>query len=98
MNRRPRRSRQVWMRLKSTEILRAFMKQKSFSMSRLARYAGCSKAMIGYLANGTKTTCSVELGEAIAEALDVPWQALFDREASAVSGRNSGNRRKKDAA
>jgi transcriptional regulator with XRE-family HTH domain len=80
------------MRLKSPEILQAFMKQKNFSMSRLARYAGCSKAMIGYLAKGTKTTCSEPLAIAISEALDVPIKALFDRETSAVSVRNSGNR------
>lgn len=82
------------MKLKSPEILRAFMDQKDFSMSRLARYAGCSKAMIGYLAKGDKTTCSEPLAKAISEALDVPWQALFDREESAVGVRNSGNRRK----
>lgn len=88
------------MRLKSPEILRAFMDQKNFSMNRLARYAGCSKAMIGYLAKGDKTTCSEPLAQAIAEALDVPLLALFDRMESAVSVRNSGNRQttKKKAA
>lgn len=90
------------MRLKSPEILRAFMRQKNFSMSRLARYADCSKAMIGYLCAGEKQgrpflTCSEPLAESIAEALDVPVEALFDREASAVSVRNSGNRQMKAA-
>lgn len=85
------------MRLRSPEILRAFMAQKNFSMSRLGRYANCSKAMIGYLAKGTKSTCSEPLALAIAEALDVPWEALFDREASAVSIRNSGNKRRSAA-
>lgn len=80
------------MRLRSTDVLRALMQQKSFSMSRLARYAGCSKAMIGYLCKGTKATCSEPLARAIAEALDVPWEVLFDREASAVGVRNTGNR------
>jgi transcriptional regulator with XRE-family HTH domain len=91
------------MRLRSPEILRAFMDQKKFSMARLARYADCSKAMIGYLCKGEKdgkpfATCSEPLAKAIAEALDVPWEALFDREESAVSVRNSGNRQKAAAA
>lgn len=92
---KPRRhtNRQVWMRLHSPEILQAFMKRKDFSMARLGRYAGCSKAMIGYLCKGTKTTCSVPLAEAIAEALDVPTEALFVREASAASSRSDGGRR-----
>lgn len=98
MKQRPRRTRQVWMRLKSPEILKAFMGQKSFSMARLARYSGCSKAMIGYLAKGNKATCSEPLAVAIAEALDVPVVALFDREESASSVRNSGNRRTDHAA
>lgn len=85
------------MRLKSPEILKAFMRQKNFSMSRLGRYADCSKAMIGYLCTGQKATCSEPLALAIAEALDVPWEALFDREASAVTVRNSGNRLKETA-
>lgn len=80
------------MKLKSPEILRAFMDQKGFSMNRLARYAGCSRQMIWYLLHGDKSTCSVPLAEKIAEALDVPDVALFDRMESAVSVRNSGNR------
>lgn len=80
------------MRLKSPDILRAFMEQKGFTMSRLARYAGCSRQFVHLLLKGEKTTCSEPLGKAIAEALDVPTLALFDRMESAVSVRNSGNR------
>lgn len=98
MNRRRPRTRRVWMRLKSPDILRAFMEQKGFTMSRLARYAGCSRQFISLLLMEKKTTCSEELARDIAEALDVPTVALFDRMESAVSGRNSGNRRTADAA
>lgn len=94
MNRRRPRTRRVWMRLKSPDILRAFMDQKGFSMSRLARYAGCSRQFIHALLSGNKSTCSVELARDLAEALDVPTVALFDRMESAVSGRNNGNRMK----
>lgn len=86
------------MRLKSPEILRAFMDQKQFSMSRLARYAGCSRQFIHLLLKGDKTTCSEPLADAIAEALDVPRMAIFDRLESASSVRNSGNRQKGEAA
>jgi transcriptional regulator with XRE-family HTH domain len=72
----------TWMKLKSAEILLAFMRQKDFSMARLARYAGCSKSFIGFLCNGDKTSCTPELADRIAEALDVPRAALFDERTS----------------
>jgi transcriptional regulator with XRE-family HTH domain len=77
----------TWMKLRSPEILQAFMRQKDFSMSRLARYAGCSKSMIGHLCSGHKSSCTPALAGRISEALDVPTEALFDLRASAASGR-----------
>lgn len=97
MNRRRARTRRVWMRLKSPDILRAHMEHKKFSMSRLARYAGCSRQFIYMLLNGDKSTCSEPLAEALVEALDAPIEALFDRMESAVSVRNSGNRQTRKA-
>ena len=67
----------TWMRLTSPDMLRATMKRRSFSMARLARYAGCSKSMIGHLASGHKKTCTAALAERIAEALDVDTELLF---------------------
>ena len=78
----------TWMKLRSAEVLRAFMKQKNFSMARLAMYSGCSKSFIGFLANGDKTSCTKELATKISEALDVPLEVLFEQRASALSGRN----------
>lgn len=75
-----------WMKLRSKEILAAFMRQKDFSMGRLARYAGCSKSFISHLRSGYKTSCSPDLADRIAEALDVPTEALFDQRASAGCG------------
>lgn len=65
------------MRLQSPDTLRALMAQKRFSYERLARYAGCSKSMISHLTSGRKTTCTPELAEKIAEALEVPLAILF---------------------
>ena len=76
------------MKLRSAEVLRAFMKQKDFSMQRLATYSSCSKSFIGFLANGSKTSCTPKLAERIAEALDVPVEVLFERKVSAGSGQN----------
>ena len=67
----------AWMRLTSPEMLRATMDRRNFSMARLARYAGCSKSMIGHLCSGHKTTCTPSLAIRIAEALDVPTELLF---------------------
>lgn len=76
----------TWMKLRSIEILVAFMRQKDFSLGRLARYAGCSRSMISHLTSGRRSSCSPELADRIAEALDVPREALFDQRASADSG------------
>lgn len=78
----------TWMKLRSAEVLRAFMKQKDFSMQRLATYSGCSKSFIGFLANGAKTSCTPKLAENIARALDVPIEVLFEQRASAGSGQD----------
>lgn len=78
----------TWMKLRSADVLRAFMKQKNFSMQRLATYSGCSKSFIGFLANGDKTSCTEPLAKKIAEALDVPLDVLFERRVTAGSGQN----------
>lgn len=87
--RRRRYPKGTWMRLKSTEILIAFMNAKDFSTGRLATYAQCSRSMIGHLRSGHKKSCSPELADRIAEALGVPTIALFDEKTSAPGGRSN---------
>ena len=77
-----------WMKLRSTDTLRAIMEMQGFSMSRLARYAGCSKSFIAHLRSGRKTTCTPQLAEKIAEALSVPVDVLFVPYESARCVRN----------
>lgn len=89
VRRRKRWPKGTWMKLRSKEILDAFMANKGFSNGRLAQYAGCSRAFIGHLRTGLKTSCTPKLAEAIAEALDVPLVALFEPKTSAVSGQNN---------
>lgn len=86
--RRQRWPKGTWMKLRSKEILDAFMANKDFSNGRLAQYSGCSRAFIGHLRSGYKTSCTPKLAESIAEALDVPLVALFDARPSAGGGQN----------
>ncbi len=68
----------TWMRLASSDTLRALMQQKGFSHRRLARYCGLAgPGMVDHLVSGRRTSCTVKLAERIAEALDVPLSVLF---------------------
>lgn len=78
-----------WMKLESAATLRAIMEQRKMSMARLARYAGCSKSFISALCLERKTTCTPQLAERIAEALEVPLSLLFVVNESAASGRKA---------
>lgn len=76
------------MKLRSKEILIAYMEdpRNPFSVGRLARCADCSRSFIGHLRTGHKTSCTTDLAERIAEALNVPVEALFEPRTSAASG------------
>ena len=78
------------MKLQSGEILRAFMRQRGISERTLARYAGCSRGMIGHLLHERKTTCSPDLACKIAEALSVPLEALFVPRVPSSSRQHAG--------
>lgn len=88
----------TWMRLQSSDTLRALMGQKGFSMERLARYSGCSKSFISHLTADRKKTCTPELAGRIAEALEVPLEILFMPSVSADRGQTDGTMRKEKAA
>lgn len=77
-----------WMKLTSADTLKALMAQRGLSMSRLARYAGCSKSFIAHLCVGRKSTCTPQLAQRIAEALEVPLEILFVLNESAACVRN----------
>lgn len=68
----------TWMRLQSGATLKALMAQKGISRRRLARYCGLAgSGMIDHLIAGRKTSCTVQLADRIAEALEVPLEILF---------------------
>lgn len=67
----------TWMRLNSPLVLAGLLDHHGISMSRLARYAGCSKSFVSHLTAGRRTSCTPRLAERIAEALGVPLEVLF---------------------
>ena len=62
------------------------MGQYNFSLGRLARYADCSKGFISHLLAARRSSCTPELAERIAEALNVPVEVLFEVRKSTSSG------------
>lgn len=65
------------MRLRSPKLLLDYMHANDFTQARLARYAGCSRQFIHLLIKGERTTCTVEVGRRIEEALRVLPETLF---------------------
>ena len=90
----------TWMKLTSAVILRELMATKRFDQAKLARYADCSQSFISQLLGGKKTSCSEELADHIAEALEVPTAVLFvaGESPDGRSFRKRQTRRKVDAA
>lgn len=66
------------MRLRNPQLLADYMKANDFTQARLARYAGCSRQFIHMLISGERTTCTVEIGRRIEEAVRVLPGTLFD--------------------
>lgn len=79
---RRRTSKGRWMRLRNPQLLADYMKANDFTQARLARYAGCSRQFIHLLLKGERTTCTVEIGRRIEEAVRVLPGTLFDRTVS----------------
>lgn len=76
------------MRLKSVNLLLAFMTEQDFSQARLARYAGCSRQFIGQLIKGQKNSMTPRVAMNIAEAFGVPVDVLFVPSVASSTDRN----------
>lgn len=75
------------MKLKSPSLLRAHMDSAGMSTRQLAEHAGLKHhSFIDHLRAGRKTSCSIETGTAIAEALGVDTSVLFDVRKSPTTG------------
>ncbi len=80
------------------EVLVDEMETKGFSLGRMARYAGCSKAMVSHLTSGRRTSCTPALAENIAEALGMSVRSLFVPRVSTQGVRNVSTNKTKVAA
>lgn len=85
------------MRLRNPQLLAKYMEANDFTQARLARYAGCSRQFIHMLLTGERTTCTVEVGRRIEEAVRVLPGTLFDGKVS-PERRQSVARREQGAA
>lgn len=68
----------AWMKLRSTEMMRLLMQQNGLSLRLLGEDAHVHWTFIHQLLKGTKTTCTPRVAEAIARALRVPLEVLFE--------------------
>lgn len=73
------------MRLKSPQMLQQYMEFKRMKIRELAVKAGVSRATIGHLHSGSRSTASAKTARAIEEALGCPPGLLFDAQSSKVS-------------
>jgi transcriptional regulator with XRE-family HTH domain len=73
------------MRLKSPEMLRQYMEYKHLRIRELAKAAGVSRATIGHLHSGERSTARPATARAIEGALGCPPGLLFEAISSKVS-------------
>lgn len=76
-----RRPKGTWMKLRSAELLRAFVgpeDSKKMSARRLARATGVTPGFINHLTSGRRSSCLPVTADRIAQVLDVPTEVLFE--------------------
>lgn len=86
-----RRPKGTWMRLRSAELLRAFVgpeESKKMSARQLARAGGVSAGFINHLTAGRKTSCLPDTADRIAQVLGVPTDVLFEERLSSTERSN----------
>lgn len=70
--------RDVYMKIRSAQLLRTFIQASRHSYADVGRYAERDRTYIYQLASGRRSTCKPEVAEAIAGLLGVPVEALFE--------------------
>lgn len=82
-----RRPKGTWMRLRSVEVLRAFVgpePDKRMSGRKLARAAGTHPSFINHLTSGREVSCLPQTADRIADALGVPTDVLFEERSTSA--------------
>lgn len=72
-------------RLISADQLQFWMRVRTISVRELAAKVGCSHSTVGHLRSGFRKTCSPEIANKIAKALECPIEALFVPTSSIVA-------------
>lgn len=85
------------MKLMSPETLVMWMQFQGLTVRALAKKAGVSHSLIGFLRKGTRRSTSPETARAIAKALNCPVESLFVPEVSTVSREVAGPSRRRAA-
>lgn len=96
----PRWPKGTQMKLKSAELLRAFVgpePEKKMSGRKLARYAGVDPSFINHLTAGRRKSCTPVVARNIAEALEVPLTVLFDPSNTLTKRQEEAHQRAKTA-
>lgn len=73
------------MRLRSSDTLRALMKQSNLSFRDLGDLANVHRSFISHLLAGRRSCCLPETANLIALALHVPTEVLFEAKQSTSS-------------
>lgn len=85
----------TWMKLRTAEILRAFVgpgPEKKMSARRLARYAEVHPSFIDHLLAGRRRSCEPKTANRIAEALELPVEVLFEVHATTTKQKTAKSR------
>lgn len=91
-----RRPKGTWMRLRSAELLRAFVgpePDKRMSGRKLARAAGKHPSFINHLTSGRESSCTPQTADRIADALGVPTEVLFEERVTTAKRPNGKQQR-----
>lgn len=67
----------LWVRLISKQAFRQYMEFRGETNESLGKKAGVSKAIVGHLRSGQRSTCSGRVASAIERALNAPPDSLF---------------------
>lgn len=76
-----RRPKGTWMKLRSADLLKAFVgpeESKKMSARQLARATGVTPGFINHLTSGRRSSCLPDTADRIAQVLGVPTDVLFE--------------------
>lgn len=85
-----RRPKGTWMKLRSPQLLQAFIgpePEKKMSGRQLARTVEVHPSFINHLTSGRSASCTPRVADRIAGALGVPTEVLFDEGLSSAEQR-----------